>query len=176
MIFDIEQIYEEGLDFEVLESKDQFNLDSPDLILMKDVRAQGRLEKSGQSIFCDGSLQTELSATCTRCLGSCSYIVSVKLNIHFIPRVENKISSDEIELTATDVEQEYYEGGQINLSNSVRDLIILSMPQVILCREYCAGLCSKCGLNLNEDKCFCANEGSGDSRLAVLLKLKDKLK
>ena len=105
MIFDIEQIYEEGLDFEVLESKDQFNLDSPDLILMKDVRAQGRLEKSGQSIFCDGSLQTELSATCTRCLGSCSYIVSVKLNIHFIPRVENKISSDEIELTATDVEQ-----------------------------------------------------------------------
>jgi uncharacterized protein len=176
MIFDIEEIYEEGLDFDVLEAKERFNIDSPDCVLTENVKVQGKLEKSGQTIICQGSLQTGLSATCTRCLEDFSFKVKAKLSVHFIPRVENNKPAEEIELTGVDVEQEFYEEGRIDLAYPVRDLILLSLPQVRLCREDCAGLCPECGTNLNENKCACKHEGSGDPRLAVLQQLKDKLK
>ena len=51
MIFDIEQIYDEGLGFDMLVPKEHFNLDSVDIILTEDVKAQGKLEKSGHTIF-----------------------------------------------------------------------------------------------------------------------------
>ena len=37
MIFYIEQIYEEGLDFDVLEPKEHFDLDYTDIVLTDDV-------------------------------------------------------------------------------------------------------------------------------------------
>ncbi len=174
MIFDIEEIYEEGLNFDVLEPKEHFNID--DCVLTEDVKVQGKLEKSGQEVLCQGSLQTGLSVTCTRCLGDFSFAVKAKLSVHFIPGVGNEQLAGEIELTGLDVEQDYYEEGRIDLSPPVRDLILLSLPQVILCRENCAGLCPQCGTNLNESKCGCKNEESCDPRLAVLEQLKDKLK
>ncbi len=176
MIFDIEQIYEEGLDFEVLEPKERFSVDSSDCVLTEDVKVYGKLERSGPDILCKGSLETGLSVTCTRCLCDFSFVVKGQLKVHFIPRVENNKPAHEIELTELDVEQEFYEEGQIDLSGPVRDLILLSLPQVILCRQDCAGLCPECGINLNENKCDCKNEGSYDPRLAVLQQLKDKLK
>lgn len=176
MIFDIEQISEEGLNFEVLEPKEHFDIDSSDCVLTEDVKVQGQLEKNGKEILCKGSLKTGLSVTCTRCLSDFNFEVKSPLRVHFIPRVENNNLAHEIELTELDVEQEFYEEGQIDLSSPVRDLILLSLPQIVLCQQDCAGLCPDCGTNLNQNKCDCKIDGSFDPRLAVLQQLKDKLK
>jgi uncharacterized protein len=109
-------------------------------------------------------------------LSDFSFVVKSQLMVHFIPRIENNKLAHEIELSELDVEQEFYEEGRIDLFSPARDLILLSLPQVILCRQDCAGLCPVCGTNLNENKCGCENEGSYDPRLAVLEQLKDKLK
>lgn len=176
MIFRIDEIYGEGLDFEVLEPKQHFDIDSPDCSLTKDVKVQGKLEKTGHGISCQGWLETGLSATCSRCLGDFSFSVKSKLRVHFIPRMEANKPGDDIELTELDVEQEFYEEDQINLSPPVRDLILLSLPQIRLCDKDCAGLCPQCGTNLNENHCGCKSDEPCDPRLAVLQKLKDKLK
>ena len=176
MIFVIERIHEEGLDFEILEPKERFNIDSPDCVLAEDVKIQGALERTGQEILCKGSLETGLSVTCTRCLSVFSFVVKSQLKVIFIPMNENNKLAHEVELSELDVEQEFYEEGRIDLSGPARDLILLSMPQVILCRQNCEGLCPECGTNLNVNKCDCKNEGSYDPRLAVLQQLKDKLK
>ena len=175
MIFDVEQINEEGIDFQLFESKDLFNLDSPESILIEDVKAQGNLQKSGKTILCSGSLQTRLATDCTRCLRTFSFELRACISLQFIPRTHDKNLGDEVELNGIDVEQEFYENGQINLTNPVRDLIILSLPQVLLCREDCAGLCSECGANQNDSKCVCKDGGSVDLRFAVLEQLKNKL-
>jgi uncharacterized protein len=176
MIFVIEHIHAEGLDFDILEPKERFNIDLPDCVLAEGVRVQGTLERTGQEILFTGSLETLLSVPCTRCLGDFSFVVKSQLKVHFIPRIENNKPAHEIELTELDVEQEFYVDGLIDLSSPARDLILLSLPQVILCRQNCAGLCPECGSNLNTNKCDCKNEGSYDPRLAVLQQLKDKLK
>jgi uncharacterized protein len=176
MIFVIEHIHEEGMDFDILESKELFNIDSTDCVLAEGVKIQGTLERTDLEILCKGSLETALSVTCTRCLSDFSFLVKSELKIHFIPRTDNNKLAHEIELTELDVEQEFYEEGRVDLSIPVRDLILLSLPQVILCRQDCDGLCPECGSNLNTNKCDCKNEGSYDPRLAVLQRLKDKLK
>ena len=176
MIFVIEHIHEEGLDFEILEPKERFNIDSPDCVLAEDVKVQGTLKRTNFEIMCKGNLETGISVTCARCLSHFSFMVKSDLRVHFIPRADNNKLAHEIELTELDVEQEFYEEGRVDLSSPARDLILLSLPQVILCRQNCAGLCPECGSNLNTNKCDCKNEGSYDPRLAVLQRLKDKLK
>jgi uncharacterized protein len=176
MIFKIDEIYGEGLDFEVLETKKQFNIDSPDCSLTEDVKVQGRLEISGQEVLCQGLMETGLSVECSRCLRNFNFSVKSKLKVHFIPRSKTSKMGKEVELTELDVEQEFYEEGQINMAPPIRDLILLSLPQIRLCDKNCEGLCSQCGTNLNENNCGCNKGESCDPRLAVLQKLKDKLK
>jgi uncharacterized protein len=176
MIFVIEHIHEEGLDFDILEPKEHFNIDSTDCVLEEGVKVQGTLERTGLEILCKGSLETGLSVTCTRCLSDFSFVVKSEFKVHFVPKTDNNNLAHEIELTELDVEQEFYEEGRVDLSSPTRDLILLSLPQVILCRQDCDGLCPECGSNLNTNKCDCKNDGSYDPRLAVLQRLKDKLK
>lgn len=43
----------------------------------------------------------------------------------------------------------------LELDESLREELILSYPQTILCRDDCRGLCPKCGADLNSEKCGC---------------------
>ena len=40
----------------------------------------------------------------------------------------------------------------------LREQVILAAPIQSLCHETCAGLCPRCGQNLNEGRCACASE------------------
>lgn len=62
----------------------------------------------------------------------------------------------------------------IDLSNDVRDYMILSIPMKRLCKEDCKGLCIKCGTDLNEKQCDCVDDEI-DDRWKVLSELKNKL-
>jgi uncharacterized protein len=65
----------------------------------------------------------------------------------------------------TDVEAEdegddryFYQGDHIELAPMLREHIILAAPMQPLCRENCAGLCARCGKDLNEGPCQCPAE------------------
>jgi uncharacterized protein len=53
------------------------------------------------------------------------------------------------------VEEEQYDGKQVNLGGILREQLLLALPMDVLCREECQGLCSVCGANLNEARCGC---------------------
>lgn len=44
---------------------------------------------------------------------------------------------------------------ELDISQEIRDLVILSLPYQLFCRENCRGLCAGCGANLNEEECRC---------------------
>ena len=46
----------------------------------------------------------------------------------------------------------------IDISDFVRDTILLSVPMKPVCSDTCRGLCSVCGNNLNEYECGCKKE------------------
>ncbi len=43
----------------------------------------------------------------------------------------------------------------IDMDEDLRQEIILNLPMRVLCGGQCKGICSKCGINLNEKKCKC---------------------
>ena len=49
----------------------------------------------------------------------------------------------------------YVAEGRLDLSSWARDAIALELPEKILCREDCAGLCAGCGADLNREACTC---------------------
>lgn len=65
----------------------------------------------------------------------------------------------------------YVEGEELDLAAWARDAYALALPNQILCREDCAGLCPECGANLNEDPDH-AHEQSPDPRWAKLRELR----
>ena len=68
----------------------------------------------------------------------------------------------------------YVEDTRLDLSAWARDAVALALPDKILCREDCAGLCPVCGKNLNDEPH--EHEGEeADPRWAALAELKDRL-
>ena len=47
----------------------------------------------------------------------------------------------------------------IDVSEDVRQELILNLPTRILCQANCKGLCIDCGVNLNTETCHCALSG-----------------
>jgi uncharacterized protein len=68
----------------------------------------------------------------------------------------------------------YVASDSLELSAWARDALVLSLPQQILCRADCAGLCPVCGVDLNLEPHEHEEEHS-DPRWAALAELKDRL-
>ncbi|MFA4943551.1 MAG: DUF177 domain-containing protein [Lentisphaeria bacterium] len=56
----------------------------------------------------------------------------------------------------------------LDLTEAVRDDILLAFPTQSLCAAGCRGLCPECGQNLNVRDCGCRQEGAGDSAWSAL--------
>ncbi len=97
---------------------------------------------------------------CARCLKPLTIPVTLHVERPMADNVENEEDSDDILVL---------ENGTIELDEVVQETIVLEAQMSYLCREDCAGLCPKCGADLNEGPCGCAPEV--DERLAALAEL-----
>jgi len=52
----------------------------------------------------------------------------------------------------------FFQGDHVDLAPMLREHIILAAPMQPLCRIDCAGLCARCGADLNEGPCSCPPE------------------
>jgi uncharacterized protein len=58
----------------------------------------------------------------------------------------------------------------LDLGEDVRQFLILAVPQKLLCRDDCKGLCPECGVNRNKVQCECTTQEI-DSRWEGLKKM-----
>lgn len=68
----------------------------------------------------------------------------------------------------------YLKDGNLDLAAWSRDAVALALPEKILCRVDCAGLCPVCGKDLNEEP-HAHEEETSDSRWAALEALREQL-
>ncbi len=61
---------------------------------------------------------------------------------------------------------------EIDLTEDVREDILISLPHRLLCKKNCKGLCFNCGQNLNLKKCSCPKQKNKDLVWEELNKLK----
>ena len=103
-----------------------------------------------------------LHGPCYRCLGDAVLEVPIRAR-------EYQAESPEDEQMTTP----YVEGFNLDVSAWGRDAVALALPDKILCRPDCAGLCGVCGKNLNDEP-HTHEEEHGDPRWAALEALREQ--
>jgi DUF177 domain-containing protein len=92
--------------------------------------------------------------------------------------LELPISGREYQATNPDGSEElrtpYLRDDNLDLTAWARDILALALPDKILCRADCAGLCPVCGKDLNNEP-HVHDEKATDSRWAALESLREKL-
>ncbi len=185
LVFEIDDIPLEGLEFSTVQQRSHFDLNQPDCALCDDVHVEGTLKKVQKDVYLSGRIVCALNLNCVRCLESTRFPLQCKVSARFTSGTESPKGKMEVELQASDIDAESYSENsgtsgkskhQVDLTQAIHDHIVLNLPTVCLCDDNCRGLCQHCGANLNLGSCDCDKNQAVDPRLEVLMKLKDKLK
>ncbi len=135
------------------------------------MRGTVNLAKHGHDILIRGHLQGQLGLSCSRCLVPFMAPAEADFDLLLVPAPQGE-SPEEEELSAAELDLDFYSGESVDLEAIIREQIILMMPLKPLCQEECRGLCPRCGANLNQESCSCQAVKS-DSPFAQLAKLKE---
>jgi uncharacterized protein len=104
-----------------------------------------------------------LHGPCYRCLGD------AVLELEIRAREYQDEAPDDDEMRT-----QYLVGDNLDVTAWARDAVALALPEKILCRPDCAGLCGQCGKNLNDEPHVHEEEHS-DPRWAALEALRDQV-
>jgi uncharacterized protein len=107
------------------------------------------------------AFSTRLHGPCYRCLGDA--VLELPIHVH-----EYQASSPDDE----ELRSPYLVNDVLDVSGWARDAVVLALPDKILCRADCAGLCPDCGKNLNEEP-HEHELSTADSRWQALEALRD---
>jgi uncharacterized protein len=174
---DVDRITEEGLTVDWKEEPGVLssylgNFSQIDFHFETALDATATVWKVGQSIMVKGSLRAQLRLQCVRCLEEFSYPLSSTFEVALFPAKEASFEEEEeVELGEDEMESNFYEGGEIHLSEIACEQIFLEIPYQPVCHEDCKGLCPVCGKDLNRAPCDCRRE-EFETGFAVLKKLK----
>jgi len=130
----------------------KYDLNEGPLLLGDDLevdflRGTLRLVHTNEGILAQGELTTQVK--------------SFSLTDRFLPASEAAHDEDAFPIS---------NDNSVDLSEPLREIILLSLPMHAVCRPDCRGLCPQCGQNLNFGQCDCQKEEI-DPRLAILKQL-----
>jgi uncharacterized protein len=121
------------------------------------------LSQTSSGLVLELELETRVLGPCMRCLADAG------LDVHVSSREYQASSPGESDELTTP----YIVDDRLDLSAWAHDAVALALPDKILCRDDCAGLCPVCGRDLNREP----HEHEGDAadpRWAPLSELRDR--
>ncbi len=133
-----------------------------------------RIFKLGKKILVEGSVKISVSLKCSRCLREFPYPLDLTFRDEYNP-AEEMSKEYEKELTNKELDLSFYNNDEIDITEIVKEQVLLSLPMKPLCKSVCQGICPNCGKDLNVGKCQCKIKET-DPRLAPLKKFKELMK
>ncbi len=167
MIFNVAQLLKSAVGTSLTEEIDeeQVQFDN-DFQVIGPVTGHIRMRRTNQCILADGWVDMTLKLTCTRCLTDFEQPVHVPFEERFYPTIDVITG---LPVPRNDEDDVFYIDAhhQLDLTEAIRQNVLVNIPMATLCKEDCAGLCSQCGHNLNEGSCDCQPEVE-DGRMSIL--------
>ena len=143
-----------------------------------DRRVQGEIEliRTDRGVLVRGTLESETSLVCSRCLASFEYPLTFGIEEEFFPKI-NVLSGVSLPLPEDSTGFVIDEHHMLDLGEVLRQHAVLAIPMKPLCHPECAGICPGCGVNLNQGTCQCAPRSPKSAwteleKLALARKLK----
>ncbi|HLG76522.1 MAG TPA: DUF177 domain-containing protein [Ktedonobacteraceae bacterium] len=170
MIYNVAQLMKSTVGNSITEKidEDQIQLDDT-LHVIGPITGQVRMRRVNQGLLVDGWVDLVLELTCARCLKTFEQPMHVPFEERFYPTVD-VVTGAPLPLIEEDDVFPIDEHHQVDLTEAIRQNVLLALPMMTLCSEDCAGLCPQCGHDLNLGPCNCEPEVV-DSRLNALKSL-----
>jgi len=169
MIYNVAQLMKApvGTSLEYDISEDELQLDE-DIQVIGPLFGHVRLRRTNQGLLVDGWVDLTLELSCNRCLKEFEQPMHITFSEQFYPTVD-VVSG--LPLPPFDKEEIFPIDAHhlVDLTEAVRQNVLLALPMVTVCREDCQGLCPQCGHDLNLGPCECKPEV--DTRFSILEKL-----
>ncbi|MFJ2115746.1 YceD family protein, partial [Streptomyces sp. NPDC087850] len=136
-----------------------------------------RVESVMEGVLVTGTARAVAEGECVRCLEPLSQDVAADFQEMFSYHdADDRGRTIRVE-PADDAEDEdrlFIEDSLFDLEPVLRDAVVLALPMQPVCRETCAGLCSTCGIRLDENPDH--HHDAVDIRWAALQGLADTVK
>lgn len=131
-----------------------------------------RLLRSTDTVLTRISGVTTVRLECGRCLEPFEAEIEIAAEEEFRPSLDI-VTGRPVKDTGDDAALVIDEHHILDLSELVRQAILLALPLTPLCRQDCAGLCPVCGNNRNLEPCTCETDTVDPrwSSLGALLEL-----
>jgi uncharacterized protein len=130
------------------------------------VRLRASAAGSGEVVV-RGEIEARLAQECRRCLEPVEGRLTQEVTMVFLssdtPGAEEDGDARVFDSRAS----------ELDLSEPVREEVVLAIDPYVVCDPGCKGLCPQCGVNWNVEECNCASEAS-DPRWDVLRALKEE--
>ena len=126
--------------------------------------------RTPRGILVTGNAHMSIRQTCRRCLEPMAIDVDLGIEEEFIPSIDIETGAT---LPITDEDEADLiidEHHMLDLSEVLRQYVIVAGTSPGLCRPDCDGLCPICGTNMNLEPCNCQNDVI-DPRLSALAEL-----
>lgn len=114
-----------------------------------------------------GRVEAELEQECRRCLEPVPGVLREELTLVFAPEDADSAEDD------GDVRPFREDAAALDLTDPVREELILAIEPYVVCDPGCRGLCPRCGANRNTETCSCTVE-ENDPRWDALRALKEE--
>ena len=105
------------------------------------------LRQVDDNIYVTADIETKILVECGRCITPFAVDIATTFELLF------SIGSESSEESEAD--ERYYDGETLDISEDVRQALVLEIPAWPLCSEACRGLCPQCGTDLNISECSC---------------------
>jgi len=151
LLIDVARLDADGEDFEGVVDDAVLDLQDPYIRPFAGTRYAITAQRLGGELLVRGTLEQDFDAVCSRC----------GADFDFTAKVPDFTAMVEI-----DEKTEF-----VDLTDELRQSIILALPTYPVCRADCRGVCPTCGKNLNGGPCSCEDR-SGDGRWGALDALK----
>lgn len=99
-----------------------------------------------------GRIRATVQLECRRCLTAVEHTVDEPIDLVF-----EALGEDEADEMAGEVYPLPPRGDELDLSEAVREQLLLHVPAFVVCDEACRGLCPHCGTDLNQASCACVS-------------------
>ena len=114
----------------------------------------------GHQILVRGKAQGSARQECSRCLAEYAQNLDLEFDV-FCAKVSNPNVVSHKAVDEEDGGVHTHDGRVLIIDGEIREAVILALPMKPLCREACAGLCPRCGEDLNQGPCRCESAAAG---------------
>lgn len=120
-----------------------------------EVIVEASVEKTPAQVFLNAAVSARGTFTCDRCVTEFPMTLSSSYRMCYVWEGAASPGLDPAEVQVVSAGLTV-----IDITDDVRQTLVLSVPLKLLCREDCRGLCATCGANLNVGSCRCEADTS----------------